>query len=225
MRLRVLVATAAIPLVLWAALPLLSEGATGKAGQVTRKLEIKRKALERNRARDRVLTTDVSAFNRRIGALQGEITSLQRRQRDLRAELAHRRSGLVRTQEGRRGQPGRWAKLRGRLDLARRVGSARLVEIYESDEPDISTVILQSDGFAQLLERAEYLSRVNDQDARVIDAVRTAKADATSTTRRLAGLQARQQRITAEVLARRNQVATARESLANRRARFAAARA
>ena len=60
MRLRLLVATALLPLVPWAALPLFS---SAKAGSVSTKLERKRRALHRNRARDRVLTTDVSAFN------------------------------------------------------------------------------------------------------------------------------------------------------------------
>ena len=222
MRAWLFLATAAAPLLLWGVLPLLSEGAG--AGDVTRKLEQKRRALDRNRARDQVLTTDVSAFNRRINGLQGEISRLQHRQQAFQSDLDAKRSALVKTQDNLRGQRARLAKLRGRLSLARTVLSARLVELYQSDEPDIVTVILQSDGFAQLLERAEYVDRVNQQDARVIAAVRGARADATATTHRLADLQKRQQEITAAVLARRNQVASARTSLANRRARYAAAR-
>ena len=43
--------------------------------------------------------------------------------------------------------------------------SQRLVEIYKSDEPDSLTVVLEADGFEDLLERTEYLDRVSDQDA------------------------------------------------------------
>src|SRR5215208_67074 len=172
MRLRLLVATALLPLVLWAAVPLISQGAT--AGRVTNKLDRKRKALERNRDRDRVLTTDVSALHRRIGGLQ-------HRQRAYQADLDRKRAVLVRTQDDLRDQRARLARLRARLQVSRRVLAARLIEIYKSDEPDIVTVILQSNGFAQLLENAEYLDRLNDQDARVLSAVRDAKADATAT--------------------------------------------
>jgi septal ring factor EnvC (AmiA/AmiB activator) len=93
MRLRPLVATALLPLVLWAVVPLVSQGAT--AGRVAHKLERKRKALERNRDRDRVLTTDVSALHRRIGGLQRTIGSLQRRQRAFQADLDRKRAVLV----------------------------------------------------------------------------------------------------------------------------------
>jgi len=88
MRLGLLVATAFVPLVLWAALPLVSEGATpGHAGRVSDTLDRKRKALERNRDRDRVLTTDMSALHRRIGRLQRTIGTLQRRLRAFQADL------------------------------------------------------------------------------------------------------------------------------------------
>ena len=209
MRLRLLVATALLPLVLWAAVPLISQGAS--AGRVTNKLDRKRKALERNRDRDRVLTTDVSALHRRIGGLQ-------HRQRAYQADLDRKRAVLVRTQDDLRDQRARLARLRARLQVSRRVLAARLTEIYKSDEPDIVTVILQSNGFAQLLENAEYLDRLNDQDARVLSTVRDAKADATATTHRLALLERRQQQVAAAILARRNQVATARISLARARA-------
>jgi murein DD-endopeptidase MepM/ murein hydrolase activator NlpD len=125
---------------------------------------------------------------------------------------------LVRTQDDLRNQRARLARLRARLQVSRRVLAARLIELYQSDDPDIVTVILQSDGFAQLLENAEYLDRINEQDARVLGAVRDAKADATATTHRLALLERRQQQVAAAILARRNQVATARISLARARA-------
>ena len=47
---------------------------------------------------------------------------------------------------------------------ARTVLAARLVEIYKADSPDALTVILESDGFGDLLERAEFLDRISDQD-------------------------------------------------------------
>jgi septal ring factor EnvC (AmiA/AmiB activator) len=182
MRLGLLVATALVPLVLCWALPLVSDGATpGHAGRVSHKLDRKRKALERNRDRDRVLTTDVSALHRRIGRLQRTIGTLRRRQRAFQADLDRKRAVLVRTQDDLRDQWARLARLRARLQTSRRILAARLIELYESDEPDIVTVILHSDGFAQLLENAEYLDRINEQDARVLAAVRDAKTDATAT--------------------------------------------
>ena len=44
----------------------------------------------------------------------------------------------------------------------------RLVQIYKEDSPDVVTVVLEADGFADLLERTEFLQRISAQDARII---------------------------------------------------------
>ena len=76
--------------------------------------------------------------------------------------------------------------MRNRLEVARdrlerlrassppraRVLAARLVEIYKADAPDALTVILESDGFGDLLERTEFLERISDQDREITDRVR-----------------------------------------------------
>ena len=36
--------------------------------------------------------------------------------------------------------------------------------MYKDDEPDALTVILESDGFADLLDRTAFLERISDQD-------------------------------------------------------------
>ena len=94
-------------------------------------------------------------------------TSCSSIQRDLRAE----RRRLVR--------------LRARLAQARTALAQRLVELYQADKPDIVTVIMSSKGFAELLERGEFMQRVSEQDQHIIKIVRSAKADATATAKRL----------------------------------------
>jgi hypothetical protein len=80
------------------------------------------------------------------------------------------------------------AYVRARLGVARRQLAARLVELYQADKPDLVTVILNAKGFADLLERQDFLERINEQDQQVVTLVKDAKADATSTARRLAVL-------------------------------------
>ena len=72
-------------------------------------------------------------------------------------------------------------RLRARLAQARVALAQRLVELYQADKPDIVTVIMSSKGFADLLERGEFMQRVSEQDQRIIKIVRDAKADATAT--------------------------------------------
>ena len=56
--------------------------------------------------------------------------------------------------------------------------AARLVEIYKADEPDALTVVLEADGFADLLERTEFLDRISTRTARIIDRVRALRDEA-----------------------------------------------
>ena len=104
-------------------------------------------------------------------------------------------------------------RLRARLAQARVALAQRLVELYQADKPDIVTVIMSSKGFAELLERGEFMQRVSEQDQRIIKLVRDAKADATATAARLDKLEVRQQRITAIVQQRRDEIARAKQGL------------
>ena len=103
---------------------------------------------------------------------------LQRKQFAIQTDLDAKRAELARIQEDLRQERIRLARLRARLAEARVALADRLVELYKADKPDVVTVVLNSDGFADLLERTEFMQRVSDQDARIIDLVRTARADA-----------------------------------------------
>jgi murein DD-endopeptidase MepM/ murein hydrolase activator NlpD len=85
--------------------------------------------------------------------------------------------------------------------------------MYKADRPDVLSVVLNADGFADLLSRGEFISRIADADRKIVLAVRTAKADATSTAARLDRLERRQQELTAAVLRRRNEVAMIKQEL------------
>jgi murein DD-endopeptidase MepM/ murein hydrolase activator NlpD len=225
MRLRLLIVVVALPLVLWGALPLLSSGAPKKSpGQLQKSIDSKRKKLEQKRGRERSLRGDVASYSRRINTLQGDISTLQRRQVRIQADLDAKRAELERIQDRLRSERVRLARLKVRLALARRTLATRLVEIYKADTPDIVTVVLDSEGFADLLERTEFMQRVSAQDRRIIKTVREAKAEATRTEARLDRLKKRQQKITQTVLKRRNEVASVKEQLVDRRESYREAR-
>ncbi|HYM58610.1 MAG TPA: peptidoglycan DD-metalloendopeptidase family protein [Solirubrobacteraceae bacterium] len=222
MLLRLLILVAVVPLVLWAALPVLSAGSS--TAQLSSKIDSKRRQIAKKKGRERVLSGTVARYGRRIGALQSDITDLQRRQVAIQADLDVKRAELDRIQESLRHERIRLARLRARLAEARIALSSRLVELYKADKPDVLTVVLDSHGFADLLERTEFMQRVSDQDARIIALVRAARGEATRTARRLDGLQRRQTRVTAAIQARRDEVAAVRGRLVDRRQDFAAVR-
>jgi murein DD-endopeptidase MepM/ murein hydrolase activator NlpD len=99
------------------------------------------------------------------------------------------------------------------------------VELYKADTPDIVTVILNSNGFADLLETSEFARRVGEQDNRIINAVKSAQIQATASAKRLSGLEADAKRTAAAIQARRDQVAAVKGQLVDRRDQYGRIRA
>jgi murein DD-endopeptidase MepM/ murein hydrolase activator NlpD len=223
MRLRVLFACAVLPLLLWLVLPLVSSGQSPQ--RLQERIESTREKIERKRGTERVLTTDIAAWTAKINRLQAKIGSLQRRQGALQADLDRKRAELVQIQVRLREERARLARLRSRLVVTRRALARRLVEMYKADKPDVLTVVLNSEGFADMLSRGEFIRRIADQDRKIVTIVRDAKADAKRTAARLDVLERRQQRITAEVMARRNEVAQVKMELIGTRVGYDRTRA
>ena len=91
----------------------------------------------------------------------------------------------------------------------------RLVELYKADQPDALTVVLEADGFADLLERTEFLERISDQDAPDPTKVKVLKARAQKAEGLLAELEGRKQAAAETILRRRDDIAAARDRLAS----------
>ena len=180
MRPTLLVSLCAAILLLWGALPLGSSGAGNqeKLSDIEHKIEVTQGKIGRRKGTEHVLSSDIARWTGRIRRLQGasarsssvRTSSSPRSTRPRASSSAHRPT--------LRFQRARQVRLRTRLREARRISRARLVERYQADEPDLVTVILSSKGFAELLERGEFLKRINEQDQRIIALVRDAKADA-----------------------------------------------
>ena len=102
--------------------------------------------------------------------------------------------------------------------------AARLVEIYKSDTPDALTVVLEADGFSDLLERAEFLDRISDQDREVTDTVRVLKGESKRQTERLASLEEKVTEVATAILRQRDQIASVRNNLVSSRADLRGAR-
>jgi murein DD-endopeptidase MepM/ murein hydrolase activator NlpD len=210
------VAAAAVPL----ALPLAH--ADGKATQkqaqeLQRKIDVTRGKVAKRRGTEQVLTSQVAAYTERIDALQGRIDGYESRQQVVQSELDGAQAKLDRLQTELRDERARLVRLKARLAEARRQLSDRLVELYTADSPDLVTVVLNSDGFNDLLERGEFLKRINDQDVSVMGVVKAAKADAAQAEARLTTLEGRQAELTAGVKARRDELARLKQGLVDTR--------
>ncbi len=198
---------------LWAAVPLLSTGAPS-AAELEKKIDKTSGKIEYRKGKEKVLTRDIAKYSGRVAVLEKRVNGLSERQSTLEEDLGKKRAVLGATQAELRAERARLVRLQKRFREVRTTLEARLVEQYKEGSTDLASVIVEADGFQQLLERGEYLGRLAEKDQLIIKVVSQAKTEATRTEKRLDSLERRQQKITAAVAARRNEVARVRSNVA-----------
>ena len=159
-------------------------------------LDSKRAQLEQANSREGVLSSTIQRLGERLDQLRGEVATLRNREAIVQAELNKKEAELKRAKD-------RLVVLRVRLKRSLEVLRERLIAIYESSSPDTLTVILNSDGFDEVLSRYEYLKRIQSQDASIAERVRNLRDQTKDTVER--------------VRAARNEIAAKRAELARTR--------
>jgi len=207
---------------LWTVVPLGGNAAT--QAELQKKIEKKRGQVEYRKGKEKVLTRDIARYSDRIGSLQSRISTLQRRQSTIELDLNAKRTKLTETQTALRSERQRLVRLEKRLREVRSTLEQRLVEQYKDGRVDLLTVVIEADGFQQLLESGEYLRRLAAEDQKIIGIVASARKEATATEKRLDKLERRQQEITAAVQARRDQVARVKQNVASTQSSLRTAR-
>lgn len=212
-----------IPIVLgltaYVALPL-----PGQSAPLSERIETKRSQIEGKERQEGVLTETISGLNARISGLKGEIGSTEKRLGSVQEELEVRRDELLAVRDRLEVARDKLARARDRLEEGREALAERLVELYKADRPDTLTVVLQADGFSDLLDRTEFLERISDQDREVVTYVRDLKRRFERRERTLASLEQRKEEIAVAVLRQRDEIAATRERLVSTQGELRAAR-
>jgi murein DD-endopeptidase MepM/ murein hydrolase activator NlpD len=175
------------------------------------RLDHKQAQLEHAKSREGVLSSTIQRYGDRLEQLRGEVATLRNREAIVQAELEKKEAELKRAKN-------RLVILRVRLKRSLEVLRERLVAIYKSSQPDTLTVILNSNGFDDLLNRYEYLQRVQSQDTSIAERVRGLRDQTRDTVERvraarneIAAKKAELERTRAELEARQSDLAAARQ--------------
>ena len=183
----------------------------GLSAPLSQRIETAQKKVRAKKYKESVHSEAIAGYNSRIDRLQGEIRGLARRQSSIQARLDSKRAELTRLRERLRRARARLARLKVELARSERALAARLVELYKADEPDALTVVLEADGFADLLERTEFLELVSKQDQRIVRRVRELKTEAIRLARELAKLEQRTEAAATAIQARRDELRAAKD--------------
>lgn len=197
----------------WAATPLMSRSAPS-AAQLGEKITKTQGKVEFKKGKEKVLTRDIAAYTSRVTKLEARLNALSTRQGTIEEDLTAKRTALNATQSELRDERARLVRLQRRFRDARGALEARLVEQYKSGRTDLISVLVEADGFSQLIERGEYLSRLRAKDRLIIGLVADAKKDASATEKKLDTIERRQQKATAAIQARRDEIARIKGNVA-----------
>ena len=180
--------------------------------------------LGAQQARQSDLASSISRLDASIGSLESQITLVQDREAAVRQSLAADRARLATLQGQISRERDRLALLRRTLAKAQGILRAQLVSQYESSPPDVVSVILNANGFNDLLEQLNFLGRAKHQQQSIISITQAAKEAADAALKRLTGLQREVRQITAETQVRAQALAGMNQLLSSRESALASAR-
>lgn len=164
------------------------------------------RTAELSAARDRA-----AAAATRQAALEADLARGVARARRLETRVTAAQERLARAQE-------RFHRVQAML-------ARRLVAIYKSDPPDLATVMLEADGFSDLLTRTAYLQEINQADTALVDRVQELRDEVRGALARVRAMRAAAAAEVERVAAARDEIAGIRATAARRAAALAGARA
>ena len=169
-------------------------------------------------AKEESLGAQVARLGGLAERVQAQLSALQRRVAEVQADLNRDEAQLGELRDDLADERRRLARLRKRLDEVRAVLAGRLRTRFKTSDVDAISVVLGAHSFADLLERANFLRRIQRADENILVVVREARADAVAETQRLERAEERQRRIVEALRTRRNALANMSAAVASRKA-------
>ena len=159
------------------------------------------------------LQSAIAADSARIRQTTGGLHAAQAHLSSLQSDLAAREAQLGTVQTQLLDARTHLLDLENLLERASHALAANLVANYEGSQPNVVSVVLEAHGFSDLLEQLSFLKTIGHQDAHIVTSTRTAREEVARQADALGKLELRDQRLTAVVLAQRNQVAALQDAL------------
>jgi peptidoglycan hydrolase CwlO-like protein len=170
------------------------------------------------------LAASVASLSRLISSLDSQITLVESREAAVRADLARDRAKLRTVQGELTRERNLLALLRARLARSRMLLGRQLVSDYEQAKPNLVSVVLESNGFTDLLDTLTFLRDAQAQQQTIISITKQAKARADAAATRLAELEATDKQITVETAQRVRALAGMNQLLHSKQAALQQAR-
>ena len=129
------------------------------------------------RAKEARLTTQITDVTADIRALESKVGDVSQKLSVLEQDLALHQRRLDHLNELFQFETERLNFLRDQYDKALRELNLRMIQLYETNDPTLVEVILESDSFQEMLDRIHYIEAIAQQDKRITAAVGEAREE------------------------------------------------
>ena len=182
-------------------------------GDPASKIAQKQDELSRIQSSSGSLQSQIDAMNQRVDQLIGEESHLRQAQAAAQAQLDQKQAELDKATAQLNAERAELRRIRAKLQKAVGALEQLLVQMYKSNDPDVTAVIMQSANWSDLLTRTEYIDHIQSYDNEVVSRVRGLRDQITALVNQL---QATHDRI----LAARDAVAAKEREIASQHAQI-----
>jgi peptidoglycan hydrolase CwlO-like protein len=193
-------------------------------GDPASKIAQKESELSRIQSTEGPLRSQIDSMNARVDQLIGEESRLRQQQAAAQHELDQKQAELDKATAQLNAEKAELARVRAKLQAAVGALEQLLVDIYKSNDPDVTAVVMRSADWSDLLTRTEYLDHIQNYDDEVVNRVRGLRDQITAL---VAQLQATHDRIQAardQVAAKEREIAGEHAQIQQQQSQLVAAR-
>jgi peptidoglycan hydrolase CwlO-like protein len=193
-------------------------------GDPASKIEQKQSELNRIQSAEGPLRGQIDQMNAEVDRLIGEESRLRQEQAAAEHELAVKQAELDKATAQLNAEKAELARVRAKLQQAVAALEQLLVNIYKSNQPDLTSVVMRSASWSDLLTRTEYIDHIHDFDDEVVSRVRGLRDQITALVNQLQATHDRIKAARDEVAAKERQIAAQHAQISEQQSRLAAAR-
>jgi peptidoglycan hydrolase CwlO-like protein len=141
-------------------------------GDPASKIAQKQDELSRIQSTSGSLQSQIDSMNQRVDQLIGEESRVRQAQAAAQEQLDQKQAELDKATAELNAQKAELARVRAKLNDATAALEQLLVEMYKSSDPDLTSVMLRSASWSDLLTRKEYVDHIQSYDNEVVARVR-----------------------------------------------------
>src|SRR3954452_25218506 len=193
-------------------------------GDAADKIAQKQNELDRIQSREAPIRGDIDQMNAEVDRLIGEESRLRQAEAAAEQELEAKQAELDQATEQLNAEKAELARVRAKLQGAVAALEQLLINMYKSNDPDLTAVVMQSASWSDLLTRAEYMDHIQKYDNEVVSRVRGLRDQIAALVDRLQATHDRIQAARDQVAAKERQIASQHAQIAQQQSQLSAAR-